>query len=86
VEMAKYEGKCSRCSKTFRSHRKDDIVVCDCWKTCPTCGAEMTPFTPDLAMNTYGSDDRRDLAVLMVCTLHSPTFFSNQKPVEVVCT
>jgi hypothetical protein len=32
--MARYEGKCPRCSKTARSDRKDDIVVCDCWKTC----------------------------------------------------
>jgi len=46
----------------------------------------MTPYAPDLAMNTYGFDDRRDLNVLMACTLHSPPFFSTQKPVEVVCT
>jgi hypothetical protein len=50
------------------------------------CGAEMTPYAPDLTLNTYGFDGRRDLAVLMVCTLHFPMFFSNQKPVEVVCT
>ena len=43
----------------------------------------MTPYTPDLAANTYGLNGRRDLLVLMVCTLHSPPFFSNQKPVEV---
>jgi hypothetical protein len=84
--MASYEGKCPRCSKTFRSDRKGDIAVCDCWKTCPICGEEMTTYMPDLAMNTYGLDDRRDLAVLMACHLHSPNFFSNQKPVEVVCT
>ena len=84
--MARYEGKCPRCNRTFRSDRKGDIAVCDCWKTCPVCGKEMTPHTPDLAMNTYRFDDRRDLAVLMACHLHSPNFFSNQKPVEVVCT
>jgi DNA-directed RNA polymerase subunit RPC12/RpoP len=84
--MAKYEGKCPRCSKTYSSNRKNDIVVCDCWQKCPNCGAEMTPHAPDLAMNTYGFDDRHELAVLMVCTLHFPMFFSNQKPVEVVCT
>jgi len=83
--MAKYEGKCSNCGKTLRSDRKDDIVVCDYWKNCEMCGAEMTPYLPDLAMNTYGLDRRRDLAVLNVCTLHFPMFFSNQKPVEVVC-
>jgi len=84
--MARYKGRCSHCGKTYYSDRKDDIVICDCWKTCPTCGAEMLPYAPNLAMNTYGFDDRRDLAVLMVCSLHFPMFFSNQKPVEVVCT
>jgi hypothetical protein len=83
--MAKYEGKCPECRKAYYSDRKSDIIVCDCWKNCPVCGAEMTPHAPDLAMNTYGFDDRRDLQVLMVCTLHFPMFFSNQKPVEVVC-
>ena len=84
--MAKYEGKCSLCGKAHYSDRKGDIAVCDCWKYCSTCGAEMMPYAPDLAMNTYGFDDRRDLAVLAVCTLHFPPFFSTQKPVEVVCT
>lgn len=84
--MARYEGKCPRCSRTFRSDRKDDIVVCDCWRNCPVCGEPMTLHTPDLAMNTYGLDKKRELQVLMICTLHSPNFFSTQKPVEVVCT
>ncbi len=86
MKMARYEGRCPRCGKTYQSNRKDDIVVCDCWKNCPICGEEMTPHAPDLATNTYGSNHRRDLKVLMVCTLHSPNFFSVQKPVEVVCT
>lgn len=80
--MAWYEGKCPECKRLHCSSRKGDIVVCDCYKQCPICGAEMTPYSPDLAMNTYDSD----LAVLMVCTLHSPLFFSTKKPVEVVCT
>jgi len=46
----------------------------------------MTPYTPDLAPNVYGIDGKRELAVLMVCTHHSPPFFSTQKPIEVVCT
>ena len=46
----------------------------------------MTPYMPDLAINTYGLDDKRDLAVLMVGTLHFPLFFSTLKPIEVVCT
>jgi hypothetical protein len=84
--MAQHAGKCSRCGKTHYSPRQGDIVVCDCWQYCPMCGAEMAPYAPDLALNTYGFDDRRDLAVLMVCTLHFPMFFSSRKPVEVVCT
>jgi hypothetical protein len=84
--MARYEGKCPECGKTKRSDIQGGIVVCECWQHCPMCGAEMTPYQPDLATNTYGVDDRRDLAVLMVCTLHLPMFFSSKKPVEVVCT
>jgi hypothetical protein len=84
--MAKYEGKCPRCNRIARSDRKGDVVVCDCWKTCPECGQPMTPYVPDLAANTYGSDGQRDLEVLMVCARHSPIFLSSQKPVEVVCT
>ena len=84
--MAKYAGKCSRCGKVFRSDRKSDIVVCDCFKICPACGEEMSPHTPDLAMNTYGLDSHRDLQAMMVCQLHSPIFLSSLKPVEVVCT
>jgi hypothetical protein len=84
--MARYEGRCPRCSRTFRSDRKNDIIVCECWKICPTCEENMTPYSPDLAMNTYASGSQRSLEVLMVCTHHSPNFFSGQKPVEVVCT
>jgi len=46
----------------------------------------MTQYTPDLTQNSYGMSGKRDLAILMACTLHSPPFFSVQKPVEVVCT
>jgi hypothetical protein len=84
--MARYEGKCPECGKTHRSDRNGDITICACWQHCPMCGAEMTPYQPDLALNTYGLDNKRNLAVLMVCTLHFPNFFSTKKPVEVVCT
>lgn len=67
------------------SDRKNDAIICDCWQYCSLCGAEMAPYTPDLAANTYGVDGKRDLAVLMVCDQHSPPFYSTQKPVEVVC-
>jgi hypothetical protein len=84
--MAEHEGKCPQCGKVHYSRRKGDIVICDCWCYCPLCGAEMTPYTPDLALTVYGLDGKRDFAILMVCMDHSPSFFSTQKPVEVVCT
>jgi hypothetical protein len=83
--MAEFEGKCPSCGKVHRSDRRGDIVVCDCWRYCPLCGTEMTPYTPDTTPKTYGTNGKRDLTVLMVCTLHSPPFFGKQKPVEVVC-
>jgi hypothetical protein len=83
--MAKYEGKCPVCRKVHYSDRKDDVVVCDCWQYCPLCGAEMTPYTPDMASKTYGIDGKSDMLILMVCTNHPPPFYSTQKPVEVVC-
>ena len=81
--MPKFEGKCPNCGKVHYSDRKGDIVLCDCWRYCPTCGAEMTPYTPDLAPKTYGMDGKRDLKILMVCNEHSPPFYSEMKPVEV---
>ncbi|MEM3459039.1 MAG: hypothetical protein QXN36_00410 [Candidatus Bathyarchaeia archaeon] len=84
--MATFEGKCLSCGKVYYSKRKSDIIVCDCWQHCPLCGTEMTRYTPDTASNTYGMDNKQDLQVLMVCTLHNPPFFSAQKPMEVVCT
>ena len=86
--MPKYSGKCPRCGKSYYSDRKGDIVVCDCWRYCPICGAEMQPYTPDMAPKTYGMDGKRDLKILMVCNNtaahpdNSP-FYSTQKPVEV---
>jgi len=84
--MARYEGKCRLCGKVHFSDLKGDVIVCDCWQYCPLCGAEMTPYTPDLALSTYGIDGKQDLQTLMVCTNHSSPFFSTQKPIEVVCT
>lgn len=83
--MAKYECKCPLCGKGHWSDRRGDIVVCDCWRYCPLCGAEMASYTPDLAPESYGMDGKHDLAIIMVCTNHSPPFFSVQKPVEVDC-
>ncbi|MEM1564035.1 MAG: hypothetical protein QW161_05130 [Candidatus Bathyarchaeia archaeon] len=87
--MPKYSGKCSVCGKIHYSDRKGDIVICDCWRTCPICCAEMQPYTPDLAPCTYGLDGKRDLQILMVCNNkvahpNKSSFYSCQEPVEVV--
>jgi len=84
--MKVFEGKCSKCGKIYYSHRKGDIIVCDCWRYCPLCGAEMTPYTPESNMALYGFDGKRDLKILMVCLRHTPPFYSSQKPVEVEFT
>ncbi|MBT0159050.1 hypothetical protein G4O51_03600 [Candidatus Bathyarchaeota archaeon A05DMB-2] len=84
--MEKYEGKCSKCGRIYRSHRKNDLIVCDCWRYCPICEATMQPYTPDLAPETYGKDGKRDMQILMVCNNHSPPFYSTQEPMEVVLT
>jgi hypothetical protein len=89
--LAKFSGKCSKCGKVYYSDRKGDIVVCDCYRYCPVCGAEMTPYTPDLAPNTYGKDGKRELQILMVCnnvSAHADNspFYSKLKPVQVELT
>ncbi|MBC7129677.1 hypothetical protein H5T51_00465 [Candidatus Bathyarchaeota archaeon] len=88
--MTVYSGRCSRCKKIYYSHRRGEIIVCDCWETCPLCGNRMQPYTPDLAPATYGLDGKRELKILRVCnnTAAHPgkaPFFSSVKPVEVIC-
>jgi predicted RNA-binding Zn-ribbon protein involved in translation (DUF1610 family) len=83
ILMETVEAKCPKCGKTYQLRSKQDSVICDCWQTCPTCGEEMTPYTPDTAPKTYGLDGLREMKVLMVCTRHHPHFYSTQKPVEV---
>jgi len=78
-----FKGKCPRCGKIHYSDSKDAVVLCDCWRYCPICGAEMQHYKPDLAANTYGSDGKHDLNIIMVCNNHSPPFYSSQKPVQV---
>jgi hypothetical protein len=84
--MVKFDGKCQRCGKVYHASRKGEIVVCDCWRICPLCGAEMEPFTPEVLPLAYGVNGKRELCTLMVCLRHFPPFYSTQKPVEVVCT
>jgi len=44
----------------------------------------MSPYTPDLTLNTYGLDGKSDLAILYWCERHVPPYYSTQKPVEVI--
>jgi hypothetical protein len=81
--METIAAKCPRCGRTHRLKSRGDMVVCDCWRICPVCGAEMTPYRLDTAPKTYALEGLRELQVLMVCTRHSPPFYSVQKPVEV---
>jgi hypothetical protein len=81
--MQELEGKCPKCGKTHQLQSREDTVVCDCWRHCPICGAEMAPYTPDTALKTYALNSLRELKILMVCVGHHPPFYSIQKPVEV---
>ena len=89
------EGTCSQCGKTYRQKRPAGIVVCGCYRICPLCGDEMTPFNPVLNPGTYGAEEGVALKgqslesplwtaeTVYVCNNHSPPFYSGQKPVEV---
>ncbi|MCW4016814.1 MAG: hypothetical protein NWF06_10625 [Candidatus Bathyarchaeota archaeon] len=88
-------GTCSRCGKTMHQKRPADTAVCSCYRVCPLCGAEMTPFYADLNAKTYGSQQSAALKgqavessewsveTVYVCNNHSPPYYSSQKPVEV---
>ena len=89
------EGQCPRCGQVLRRKYLADLAVCVCYKYCPLCGAEMTPFTPDLTPSTYRAEESCAVKVqavespewtvetIYVCYNHSPPHYSNQKPVEV---
>lgn len=89
------EGECPRCGKILRRRRPADVAVCDCYRYCPLCGSEMTPFTPDLTPSTYRAEEAQALKgeavespewtieTLYVCNNHAPPYYSKQKPVEV---
>ncbi|MBS7633880.1 hypothetical protein KEJ15_09780 [Candidatus Bathyarchaeota archaeon] len=86
-KQVSFQGKCPRCGQIYHSRYRTDVIVCDCWRKCPICGAEMQPYTPD-PTTTYTKDGKRELAILMVCnnTSEHPSnspFYSTQKPVEV---
>ena len=81
------KGKCGRCGKDIiRSSPVSMLVLCDCYRYCPLCGAEMTPYTPDLDPKTYNITGEKEGTVetLYVCFNHTPPYYSSQKPVEVL--
>ncbi len=93
------EGTCPNCGRTIIKRRPADNIVCDCFRFCPLCNppftVPMTPFTPDLTAETYGSEQATDvkgegaepadwtMETLYVCLNHSPPYYSKKKPVEV---
>lgn len=81
TEVGYAKGKCSRCSRTYTRKRPAFSVYCDCWKICPLCSQEMTPYKPDLTPSVY--DPEKGLRVVMVCLNHSPPHYSKDLPVEV---
>ena len=90
-------GKCSRCGRTHVQPRHAGTIKdCDCDRYCPLCGAEMTPFTPDMDPKAYrieaGTDIKAEgharspdwtLATRYLCNNHTPPYYSDRLPVEV---
>lgn len=92
------QGKCPVCGKLLIGKRPADLAVCDCYEYCPLCGAKMAPFTPDLTSSIYGAEEscglkgqavenaEAGIETVMVCSNHTPPYYSRQKPVEVRLT
>lgn len=88
-------GTCSKCGKLLIRKRPAGVAVCDCYRYCPLCGAEMTPYTTDLTPSIYRAEEsfavkgqavekaEASIETLYVCNNHSPPYYSSQKPVEV---
>lgn len=83
-EVGYATGKCDRCGKTYTRKRPAFPILCDCYKFCPLCGQEMTPYTPDLTPTIHQSE--KGQKVLYVCNNHTPPYYSTQTSVEVVLT
>jgi len=84
------KGACPECGKEIvRLSPVPLTVVCDCFKKCPICGAEMAPYTPVLSPSTYGpikSDVAKgdtDHPVDIQYHCQACDYYSSLKPVEV---
>jgi len=96
MSLRQVKGTCSECGRDIvRRSPVPIIVVCDCYKKCPICEAEMTPYMPDLSPRTYREEKNIDplgladqneatAATLYVCLNHTPPEYSDQMPVEVL--
>jgi len=96
MSLREVKGTCPECKRTLiRRSPVPLIAVCDCYLYCDICGAELTPYTPDLNPRAYrdeknidplGLADRNEasVATLYVCYNHVPPHYSGQEPVEVL--
>jgi len=96
IEMRILIGTCGHCGKTIRRLSNMPLMVeCDCYLYCPLCGAEMTPYAPNLTPKTYRAEGDYDplgeasksevtVETLFVCLNHDPPFYSTRKPMEVM--
>lgn len=54
------EGACPSCGRVWRRPHPHDLVVCDCYRYCPVCGAEMEPYGSDAGPKIYRSEEAYD--------------------------
>jgi len=72
-------GKCSRCGRIYHAKRPAFPVYCDCYLTCPECGATMEPCAPDLTSLAFYSEGIKIFYKCPACG-----YLSSLLPVEVV--
>ena len=53
-------GVCPRCGRDLMRPLPAFDAVCDCYRYCQECGAEMTPVAPDLDAANYRVEDILD--------------------------
>lgn len=95
--MVLVQGVCGACGRIIRCESPVPLVVlCDCYRVCPLCGAIMKPYTPDLSPRVYGSENRVEfdplglaervegmIGTLYFCPNHRPPYYSRRCPIEV---